>query len=111
VTEGELERMPIDTIQQDSLLRIGLQRNLEAPQRDESAQPPDFQSMLVEFVGDVNEAQHTAGEAVNRLVAGEPTEIHEVMIAVEKAGVSFELMLEIRNKMLEAYQEVMRTQI
>jgi flagellar hook-basal body complex protein FliE len=103
--------MPIDAIQQDPILHIGPRRTLEAPQRGDEAQSPDFQSMLGEFVREVNETQHTAGEAVNRLVSGEPTEIHDVMIAIEKAGVSFELMLEIRNKMLEAYQEVMRTQI
>ena len=102
--------MAIESIQQDPL-RIGPRRELEITSRVEETQSQSFQSMLVEFIGDVNTMQRTAGESVNRLVSGEPTEIHDVMIAVEKAGVSFELMLELRNKMLEAYQEVMRTQI
>lgn len=107
--------MAIDVIQQSRQdgMGIGPRRDLELPSRPaETTTPaPDFQSLLKEFVGEVNDVQHAAGEAVNRLVSGEPTEIHDVMVAVEKAGISFELMLEIRNKMLEAYQEVMRTQI
>lgn len=102
--------MVIDTIQQDAL-RIGPRREMEIASGVEEKTSLNFQSMLIGFIREVNETQHTAGESVNRLVSGEPTEIHDVMIAVEKAGISFELMMEIRNKMLEAYQEVMRTQI
>jgi flagellar hook-basal body complex protein FliE len=102
--------MTIESIQQEPL-RIGPRRDLEITSRVEETQSQSFQSTLAEFIGEVNTMQRAAGESVNRLVSGEPAELHDVMIAVEKAGVSFELMLEIRNKMLEAYQEVMRTQI
>lgn len=71
----------------------------------------DFFSTLQGFMTDVNTLQKEAGESINRLVSGDVSNIQDVMVAVEKASVSFELMMEIRNKVIEAYQEVMRTQV
>jgi flagellar hook-basal body complex protein FliE len=42
------------------------------------------------------------------MVAGEPVDLHEVMISSEEAGIAFDLMMEIRNKLLDAYQEIQR---
>ncbi|RKY86908.1 flagellar hook-basal body complex protein FliE, partial [candidate division KSB1 bacterium] len=46
-----------------------------------------------------------------KLLTGEIKDVHDVMVAVEKANTSFELMMEIRNKMLDAYREIMRMQV
>ncbi len=70
-----------------------------------------FQNVLKQFIKDVNELQNEAGEAIEKAIAGEITDIHDVMIAVEKAKTSFELLMEVRNKMLEAYKELMRLQV
>ena len=70
-----------------------------------------FGETLKKFVNDVDEAQKFAGESVEKLMTGEIKDIHDVMIAVQKAGTSFELMMEMRNKMLDAYREIMRMQI
>jgi len=70
-----------------------------------------FEQTLKGFVKDVDQAQKFAGESVEKLLTGEIKDIHDVMIAVEKAGTSFELMMEIRNKMVDAYREVMRMQV
>ncbi len=70
-----------------------------------------FQNVLKQFIKDVNELQNSAGEAIEKAIAGEITDIHDVMIAVEKAKTSFELLVEVRNKMLEAYKELMRLQV
>jgi len=70
-----------------------------------------FSDTLKQFVSDVNSLQNQASEAEAKLVTGEITDIHEVMIAVEKANTSMELMLEMRNKIVEAYQEIMRMPI
>lgn len=67
-----------------------------------------FDNILKKFVTDVNSLQIQADELQNKLATGEVTDIHDVMIAVEKANLSMELMLEIRNKIIEAYQEIMR---
>ena len=60
------------------------------------------------FLGEVNAAQKLAGEKIIGVVNGEVEDLHEAMIAVEKAGLSFQIMLEFRNKLLETYHEVMR---
>lgn len=102
--------MAIDRIQNNPI-RIGPRIDLEGKPPTGTKDSADFQALLSDFIRDVNDMQKTAGDAVKQLASGETTEIHDVMIAVEKAGVSFELMMEIRNKMLEAYQEIMRTQM
>lgn len=70
-----------------------------------------FEETVKKFIEDVNEAQRYAGETVDRFMTGEIKDIHDVMIAVEKAGTSFELIMEIRNRMIEAYHEIMRMQV
>jgi flagellar hook-basal body complex protein FliE len=67
-----------------------------------------FGDMLSKAIGNVNELQHQAGEAQEKLIKGEAAELHQVMIAAEKAGISFDLLLEVRRRLIEAYQEIMR---
>jgi flagellar hook-basal body complex protein FliE len=73
--------------------------------------PEDFQQTLKTAVREVNALQVNAKEQVDRLVAGEEVDLHDVMISAEEAGVAFDLMMEIRNKLLEAYQEIQRMSI
>jgi len=70
-----------------------------------------FGETLARAVTDVNALQTQAGNAVESMVRGESVDLHEVMIAVEKAKTSFELLMEIRNKTISAYQELMRLQV
>ena len=70
-----------------------------------------FSDTLNSFVNDVNDLQQDAGKSIDRFVTGEIKDVHDVMIAVEKASVSFELMMEVRNKMIEAYHEMFRMQV
>ena len=67
-----------------------------------------FENTLKKFINDVNSLQNQASEATEKLATGEITDVHQVMIAVEEASIAMEFMLEIRNKIVEAYQEVMR---
>lgn len=55
--------------------------------------------------------QQEAGEYTERLLKDEPVELHDVMIAAEKARTSFLLLLELRNKAIELYREVLRMQV
>ena len=71
----------------------------------------NFKSTLNEFLQDVNEIQKDADSATESFLNGEVTDIHQVTIAAQKARVSLELLLNIRNKLLESYQEIMRMQI
>lgn len=68
-----------------------------------------FKNVLSKFVGDVNQMQKHADTSVNKLASGEITDIHDVMVKVEEANLSFSLMMEIRNKIVEGYKEIMRT--
>ncbi len=72
----------------------------------------DFAKQLMEVLGEVNDAQTKAGELQTDLMTGrKPVEVHDVMIGMEKAGIALQLTLAVRNKVLEAYQEVSRMQI
>ena len=71
----------------------------------------NFSDLLKNALNSVNNAISEANEAQQQVLSGESTDIHNTMIALQKADVSLKMMLEVRNKILEAYQEVMRTQI
>jgi flagellar hook-basal body complex protein FliE len=64
-----------------------------------------------ELVSKVNDIQVQSDKSVQGLASGENKNLHEVMIAVEKSSISFQFMSQVRNKALEAYQEVMRMQV
>ena len=74
------------------------------------AEATGFGSRLRELVNGVNALQDKAGELQTSAIRGEDVEIHDVMIASEQAGLAFALMLEVRNKLVDAYQELMRMQ-
>jgi flagellar hook-basal body complex protein FliE len=64
-----------------------------------------------ELVSKVNDLQTQSDQAIQGLASGENKNLHEVMISMEKASVSFLFMSQVRNKAIEAYQEVMRMQM
>ena len=70
-----------------------------------------FGGVLKDLLAETDELQHEADKAVDQLLAGEKQDVHEVMLSMAKADVSFRMMLEVRNKLVEAYQEVMRMQV
>lgn len=71
----------------------------------------NFAETLKDSIKDVNDLQVGADKAIQELGAGKTTNIHETMILLEKADISFRLMMQVRNKLMEAYQEIMRTQV
>lgn len=64
-----------------------------------------------ELVSKVNDLQTKSDTAIQGLASGENKNLHEVMISMEKASISFQFMSSVRNKAMEAYQEVMRMQV
>lgn len=70
-----------------------------------------FEGVLNDFIGQVNAKQTVAGHAVDGLISGQQVSLHQAVIAMEEANVSFQLMVEVRNKLLESYQELMRMQV
>lgn len=67
-----------------------------------------FGDFLSDAIKGIDNLQMESGEAQDKLVRGEAAELHQVMIAAEKAGISFDLLLEVRKKLLDAYQEIIR---
>jgi flagellar hook-basal body complex protein FliE len=70
-----------------------------------------FGATLNQAIQDVNSLQNQAGSAVERMVSGEAVDLHDVMVAAEKAKTSFDLLMEIRNKAIDTYRELMRMQV
>ncbi len=66
-----------------------------------------FAEMFENLVGGTNEMQTEAGKAVDGLLSGEVKDIHEVMVAVNKAELSFKFLVEVRNKLIDAYKDLM----
>ena len=69
-----------------------------------------FGATLTNAINHVNELGDVSDQQVSQLVQGDRQDIHNVMIAVEKADIAFDLMMQVRNKIVSAYQEVSRMQ-
>jgi len=78
---------------------------LAAPQQGAAA-GGQFKNILLEALGQVNTMQTQANEAVQQLVTGGDVNPAEVLTTLQKADISFRMMLQIRNKLVQAYQEV-----
>jgi flagellar hook-basal body complex protein FliE len=75
------------------------------------AQGKTFKDALSEAVGEVQRLQNEADTTIRQLVSGELKDVTEAMVAVEKADLSFQSMMLVRNKIVAAYEEVMRMQV
>lgn len=84
-----------------------------APTVSSATQPQgkDFQTHFKEALGEVNELTQQADKAIRQLIGEGKGDLQETIVAMEKADVSFRLMMQIRNKILEAYQEIVRMQV
>ena len=83
----------------------------QSAQATQAVQGVSFGDVLNQFVSEVNDKQIASGQAVNDLLSGKEIPLHQAMIAMQEAGVAFQLMVEVRNKLLEGYQELMRMQV
>lgn len=70
-----------------------------------------FMDSLKSAIERVNDTQVEAGRAVDALMTGETQDIHRTMVALQQADVSFQLMMQIRNKLVGAYEEIQRMQV
>jgi flagellar hook-basal body complex protein FliE len=76
-----------------------------------SMEPTNWGQMLQRMAMDVSQSQATAASKVQDVLAGGTTPVHEATIAMQEAGVKFQMITEVRNKVVEAYQEIMRMQV
>ena len=78
---------------------------------DKALEGNSFGSVLKDAIMDINNLQNDADKAIANVQLEDAGSIHDAMIALEKAGISFQVMMQVRNKILDAYQEVMRMQV
>jgi len=71
----------------------------------------NFENLLGGLVNDVAQKQAAASSTVTGLLSGQNVSLHQAMISMEEANVSFQMMVEVRNRLLDSYQELMRMQI
>ncbi len=83
-----------------------------APLSDEAASSRDFASMLKTAIDEVNGAQLDAKQMSRQFETGDPeVNLQDVVLSLQKASLSFQTMVQVRNKLVSAYQEVMSMQV
>ena len=94
-----------------ALQGVGPSKGLMSPGETKAAEGTSFADTLAQSLDKVNTLQKEADVAIQDFATGDTRNIHETMIAVGKADLAFRLTMQVRNKMVEAYQEVMRLQV
>ncbi|MEI7640430.1 MAG: flagellar hook-basal body complex protein FliE [bacterium] len=88
-----------------------LQNQIPKQPIDANTLKVDFKELLNNAIGAVNDTQVSADVAIQKLAAGENIELHSVMLAAEKASLTLQLAMQIKNKITDAYQEIIRMSI
>lgn len=85
--------------------------NIKQKQLQQGSESKDFGDTIADFIQNVNEQSKDAAQKATDVVQGKSQNLHEAMASLEESGLSFKLMIEIRNKLLESYKEIQRMQI
>src|SRR5438128_1786894 len=99
--------VPIGPITAPVVIQIAAQ-TAATPQSQAPAGAAGFASMLSDAVGRMDQSTKGAQGTVDRFLSGENEEIHDMVMATQRNELQFELFLQVRNKIVQAYQEVMR---
>jgi flagellar hook-basal body complex protein FliE len=97
----------MEAIQNISLAATPVQAKTSAVAQTENS----FGEILKTLVTETNQQQQNADQAIQQLHAGGEKNLHEAMISMEKADISTRYMVQVRNKAIDAYQEIMRMQV
>ncbi|MDI9817557.1 MULTISPECIES: flagellar hook-basal body complex protein FliE [unclassified Legionella] len=92
----------------ESLNAIELSPELKTIEKPES---PSFANWLTSKVEETNEQLQAADNALQQLTIGQTTNLHQTMLTLEQAKLSFQFLEQLRNRLMNAYQEIMREQI
>nr|WP_246484006.1 flagellar hook-basal body complex protein FliE [Heyndrickxia vini] len=90
------------------MLRPLEQKNIQSPNTQSQVK---FSDLLKKSINDVNQSQIDSDILTEKMAKGENVDLHQVMITAQKASITLQAALEIRNKVVEAYQETMRMQV
>ncbi len=102
---GNVQRLVPGLIERlDGAAKIGTPKPAET-------QEGSFTELFSNLLNSVNEIQGESAQIQQDMLNGEPVELHEVMIKAEEAGIAMDLMLEVRNKLMNAYNDLMKMPI
>lgn len=87
------------------------QPGAKADTKGEAVEGKDFKSILLDNLNEVNRLQAEADEGVQKLLTGETDNVAEVFTAVNKAGVAFDLLMQVRNRLVDAYREIQQMRV
>lgn len=95
----------------ESIVALSSGTTLTPVTTDAGAEATSFSEWVRNELRAVNNDMIAADDGVRRLAVGDPVNLHQVMVNLERAKLRFDLVLQVRNKLLEAYQDVMRMQV
>jgi flagellar hook-basal body complex protein FliE len=81
------------------------------PVASKQGKSSEFSSVLEGAIEQVERSRENAADSIRRMLGGEKDELHETVLATQKAELQFEMFLQVRNKVVSAYQEVMKMQV
>jgi flagellar hook-basal body complex protein FliE len=81
------------------------------PATSSAGQPGDFQKVLTGAINQVESLNNNAADSVQKFLRGDNEELHTTILATQKAELAFQLGLQVRNKVVDAYQEIMKMQM
>ncbi len=84
---------------------------LQSADRGNSVGTSDFASWIAKEIGSVNDKLASSDQLLQKLATGEVDNLHQVMIGIEEAKLSFQLLVQVRNKLLDAYQDILRMSV
>jgi len=95
-----------------SISGIGTTSNINPiPSPEQGKSSTGFRSALADAVARVEQFQQNSATTIEKFLSGENEEVHKVALATQQAEIAFDLFLQVRNKVVSAYQEVMRMQM
>lgn len=97
--------LPISLISPSSIASISI------PSSSSAGTPGAFQSMLNNAIGSVQQAENSANASVDGFLSGENQEVHQIAIQTQQTEIAFDMFMAVRNKVVSAYQEVMKMQM
>ena len=95
----------------NAINEISLNSSSEVKSKKLPENGEDFLSVLKESIEEVNKSQQEADKASTSIATGTVKDLHQAAITIDKAEISMKIMLEVRNKALNAYKEILRTQV
>jgi flagellar hook-basal body complex protein FliE len=90
---------------------LNLPNLIESPAKTAGKSSTSFSDILKESINKAGELEKEADKEVEKLAKMETMDVHNTMIALEKADMTFQMMMQIRNKIINAYEEIMRIQV